>query len=93
MSTPTRSYSTEATRARARGGRLYPVLVPPPGSDAAFVAGCECPPDDNLHGEFLPPRGWVLDLDCPLHAGDVQWCARRGIAPRLHPTKGLRWVA
>lgn len=74
------SRSSEATRARRRGGRLYPPTVAPPGSDRAFVDGCTCPPDDNHGGQFLPRQGWTVDLDCTLHTGDVQWSAPRGIA-------------
>lgn len=73
--------SAPSEEIRARGGLLYPPTVAPPGSDRAFADGCTCPPDDNYSGRYLPREGWVLDLDCTLHTGDVQWSAPRGVVP------------
>lgn len=47
------------------------VSTPPPGSDAAVAAGCECPVLDNRYGRgYLQPNGEVWhwhNAECPLH--------------------------
>jgi hypothetical protein len=56
---------------------------PPPGSEAAVVAGCRCPVLDNAHGRGCRadtddrPLYWVV-ADCPLH----------GVPPGRPPTTG-----
>jgi hypothetical protein len=43
---------------------------PNPGSQEARDQGCVCPRMDNCNGKFppLPPDGWYIREDCPVHA-------------------------
>lgn len=43
--------------------------TPNPGSDEAIKLGCICPVIDNGHGneELGRIRGFVMNLDCPMH--------------------------
>lgn len=46
-----------------------PSDLPPPGSDAALEAGCECPVQDNGHGAgHKGTDDYVYTLGCPVHA-------------------------
>lgn len=42
---------------------------PNPGSEKAREKGCECPRMDNNNGKRppMPPSGWWINPDCPLH--------------------------
>lgn len=40
-----------------------------PGSQAAYLAGCNCPVFKNNQGEWapFPPKGWFVNPECPVH--------------------------
>lgn len=68
------------------GGKLD---GPAPGSQAAIMAGCQCPVIDNHHGNGVPygtELHWVINETCPIHGG--YWEGLRGRL-RRRPSRRL----
>lgn len=49
------------------------IWVPDPGSEYARTAhSCTCDQQANNEGRLMPPKGWVIELGCPVHDPDWQ---------------------